>query len=235
MLAIFKKEFKSYFTSPMAYIMIGLFVLISSIMFFYVNLSSRMADFSYNLNFMSIILILIIPILTMKVLADERKSGTEVMLITSPTGLTSIVVGKYLAAFAVFLIMTAITSIYPIIISALGEPSVSEIVGGYVGFILLGAAFIAFGIFASSLTESQIISAIVSIVGLVIMWLLQGIAPSLGGISADILTWFSLFSRTEDFYAGILSLGPVVYYVSFSAVFVFLAIRVIEKRRWSKG
>ncbi|MDF2988137.1 MAG: type transporter [Eubacterium sp.] len=234
MLAIFKKEFRSYFTSPTAYVMIGLFMLISS-MIFYINLVSQTAEYNFNLNYMALILVLIVPILTMKVLADERKSGTEVLLITSPTSLTNIVVGKYLAAFAVFLVMTAITLIYPIILAAFGKPSAPEIIGGYVGFILLGAAFIAFGVFASSLTESQIISAIVSVVGLLIMWLLQGIAPSLGGIWSKILNWFSLYSRTEDFFAGILSLGPIVYYLSFSAVFIFLAIRVIEKRRWSKG
>ncbi len=235
MLSIFKKEFKSYFNSPIAYVMIGLFIFISSILF-YINLASLTAEYNQlNLSYMALILILIVPILTMKTLADERKGGTEVLLITSPTSLTSIVVGKYLAAFAVFLVMTAITFIYPIILSVLGEPSVSEIVGGYVGFILLGAAFIAFGVFASSLTESQIISAIVSVVGLLFMWLLQSIAPALGGIWSKILNWFSLYSRTGDFFSGILSLGPVVYYLSFSAVFVFLAIRVIEKRRWSKG
>lgn len=234
MYSIFKKEFRSYFTSPIAYVTMGLFVFISSILF-YLNLLSQTADFSFNLNYMSIILIIIVPILTMKILADERKSGTEVLLITSPTSLTSIVVGKYLAAFAVFLIMTAITFIYPIILAALGEPAMAEIVGAYVGFILLGASFIAFGVFASSITESQIIAAIVGVVSLLFMWLLQGIAPGLGGIAAKILNWFSLFSRTEDFYAGILSLGPIVYYLSFSAVFLFLTIRVIEKRRWSKG
>lgn len=234
MFSIFKKEFKSYFNSPIAYVMIGLFIFISSLIF-YMNLASATADYNFNLNYMALVLVLIIPILTMKILADERKSGTEVLLITSPASLTSIVVGKYLAAFGVFLVMTAITFIYPIILAVLGEPAISEIVGGYIGFILLGAAFIAFGVFASSLTESQIIAAIVSVVGLLVMWLLQGIAPGLGGIWAKILNWFSLYSRTEDFFAGILSLGPVVYYLSFSAVFVFLAIRVIEKRRWSKG
>jgi len=234
MFSIFKKEFKSYFNSPVAYVMIGLFIFISS-MVFNINLSEGIAEYIFNLNYMSLILILIVPILTMKLLADERKSGTEVLLVTSPASLTSIVVGKYLAAFSVFLVMTGITFIYPIILSVLGEPYLPEVIGGYVGFILLGAAFISFGVFASSLTESQIISAIVSVVGLLMMWLLQGIAPSLGGIWSKILSWFSLYSRTEDFFAGILSLGPVVYYLSFSAVFVFLTIRVIEKRRWSKG
>jgi ABC-2 type transport system permease protein len=235
MIAIFKKEFKAYFSNPTAYVLIGLFVLISSILFFYINLTSQVAEFTYNLNMMSIILVIMIPILTMRVLSDERKSGTEVLLITSPTSITGIVVGKYLAALAVFLIMTVITFIYPIILFAFGKPALAPIIGSYVGFILLGASFIAFGIFASSLTESQIIAAVVSVVGLLIMWLLQYIAPALGGIWSKILNWFSLFSRTQDFYTGILSLAPVVYYLSFSAVFVFLATRVIEKRRWSKG
>ncbi len=234
MLAIFKKEFKSYFTSPTVYVMMGLFVFISSVLF-YVNLMSQTSDYNFNFSYMSIVLIIIIPILTMKTLADERKSGTEVLLITSPTSLSNIVVGKYLATVSVFFIMTAITFVYPLILSAYGEPSVPEIVGGYVGFILLGASFIAFGVFASSITESQIIAAIVGVVGLLFMWLLQGIAPAFGGLTSKVLNWFSLYSRTEDFFSGILSLGPVVYYLSFSAVFIFLTIRVIEKRRWSKG
>lgn len=234
MYAIFKKEFKSYFNSPTAYVMMGLFILVSSIIF-QINLLSGSADFNFNFQYMSLILIIIIPILTMKILADERKSGTEVLLITSPTSISSMVLGKYLAAFAVFLIMTVITAIYPIILIVLGQPSIPEIIGGYIGFILLGASFLAFGIFASSLTESQIIAGVVGVVGLLLMWLLQGIAPGLGGIWAKVLNWFSLFSRTQDFYSGILSLAPVVYYLSFAAVFVFLTIRVIEKRRWSKG
>lgn len=234
MYAIFKKEFKSYFNSPTAYVMMGLFILVSSIIF-QINLLSGSADFNFNFQYMSLILIIIIPILTMKILADERKSGTEVLLITSPTSISSMVLGKYLAAFAVFLIMTVITAIYPIILIVFGQPSIPEIIGGYIGFILLGASFLAFGIFASSLTESQIIAGVVGVVGLLLMWLLQGIAPGLGGIWAKVLNWFSLFSRTQDFYSGILSLAPVVYYLSFAAVFVFLTIRVIEKRRWSKG
>ncbi len=235
MLAVFKKEFRSYFTSPIAYVMIGLFILLSS-MIFYINLASPTAEYNYlNLSYMSLFLILIIPILTMKILADERKSGTEVLLSTSPTSLAKIVIGKYLAAFSVFMVMTVITFIYPILLKVFGNPDISEIIGGYVGYILLGASFIAFGVFSSSLTESQIVAAIISVVGLLIMWLLQGIAPNLGGVWSDILSWFSLYSRTEDLFAGILSLKAIVYYLSFSAVFVFLAIRVIEKRRWSKG
>ncbi|QNU66596.1 ABC transporter permease [Ruminiclostridium herbifermentans] len=235
MLAVFKKEFRAYFTSPIAYVMISLFLLLSSIVF-YINLASPTAEYNYlNLSYMSLFLILIIPILTMKILADERKSGTEVLLRTSPTSLTKIIIGKYLAAFSVFMVMTVITFVYPVLLKIFGNPDIPEIVGGYVGYILLGASFIAFGLFSSSLTESQIVAAIISVVGLLIMWLLQGIAPNLGGIWADILNWFSLYSRTEDLFAGILSLKAIVYYLSFSAVFVFLAIRVIEKRRWSKG
>lgn len=234
MLSVFKKEFKGYFTSPIAYVMIGLFVLISSIIYSF-NLSSSSAEYNSILGFMSFVLVIIIPILTMKTLSDERKGGTEVLLITSPTKLSSIIIGKYLAAVAVFGVMTAITFIYPIILSAFGNPSIPEVIGGYVGFILLGAAFIAFGVFASSLTESQIIAAVVSVVGLLIMWLMESFAPALGGIGAKVLNWFSLYSRIGDFFSGILNLGPIVYYLSFSAVFIFLTIRVIEKRRWSKG
>ena len=234
MTAIFWKEVKSYFYSPMAYILIGLFILLTSI-FFFPNLTYSYGDFTGNLSNMGFILLFIVPILTMRILAEDRKNGTEVLLITSPASITSMVVGKYLAACFVFLIMTVLTFIYPIVLLAFGATFTPMLVGGYIGFILLGATFISVGVFASSLTENQIIAVVISFVSLLIMWLAGSLTTMVGGIAAKILGWFSLMTRYEDFSRGILGLGPVVYYLSFIAVFLFLTIRVIEKRRWSQG
>lgn len=235
MFAIYKRELKSYFFSPIAYALIGLFILLSSIFFLLINLGSQYADFSGNLSTMGFLLLFIVPILTMKILAEERKNGTEVLLVTSPASVTDIVVGKFLATFTVFLVMTAITFIYPIILAIFGKPPFAQLVGAYIGFILLGASFIAVGVFSSSVTENQVVAAIVGFVSLIIMWLMDSIAGYVGGIPAKVLSWLSLLSRYNDFYQGILNLSPIIYYLSFTAVFIFLTIQVIERRRWSQG
>lgn len=234
MSAIFWKEVKSYFYSPMAYILIGLFILLTSI-FFIPNLVYGSGDFSYSIANMGFILLFIVPVLTMRILAEDRKNGTEVLLITSPASIASIVVGKYLAACFVFGVLTVLTFIYPIVLLSFGATFTVQLIGGYIGFILLGATFISVGVFASSLTENQIISVIISFVSLLIMWLAGELSTMIGGFASKILDWFSLMSRYEDFSRGILGLSPVVYYLSFIAVFLFLTIRVIEKRRWSQG
>jgi ABC-2 type transport system permease protein len=234
MAAIFWKEVKSYFYSPMAYILIGLFIMLTSI-FFYPSLVYSSGDFNGTLSSMGFLLLFIIPILTMRILAEDRKNGTEVLLITSPASITSIVVGKYLASCFVFAIMTILTFIYPVILLAFGGTFTVQLVGGYIGFILLGATFISVGVFASSLTENQIVAVVISFVSLLVMWLAGSLSSMFGGIVAKVLGWVSLMSRYEDFNRGILGLGPVVYYLSFVAVFLFLTIRVIEKRRWSQG
>lgn len=235
MLAIIKKEIKSYFYSPIAYVLIGLFIFLTSLLFFLPNLQYQMADFNGSLSNMGFILVFIVPILTMRILAEDRKNGTEVLLITSPVSLTNVVVGKYLATCFVFLVLTVITFLYPIILLIFGGPITVQLIGGYIGFILLGAAFISVGIFASSLTENQVIAAVIGFVSLVFMWVADGISGLVGGFGAKVLGWFSLLTRYKDFNKGILGLSPIIYYLSFIAVFLFLTIRVIEKRRWSQG
>ncbi len=234
MSAIFWKEVKSYFYSPMAYILIGLFLLLTSI-FFYPNLVYGNGDFNSTLSSMGFILLFIIPVLTMRILAEDRKNGTEVLLITSPASITSMVAGKYLASCFVFAIMTVLTFIYPTVLLAFGGTFTVQLVGGYVGFLLLGATFISIGVFASSLTENQVVAVVIGFVSLLIMWLAGSLSSMVGGIVSKLLGWFSLMSRYEDFNRGILGLSPIVYYLSFIAVFLFLTTRVIEKRRWSQG
>ena len=234
MKAIFMKEVKSYFYSPMAYILIGLFLLLTSL-FFNQYLQVGYGDFNGILSLMGFILIVIVPILTMRILAEDRKNGTEVLLITSPSSITSIVIGKFLAVYFVFLVMTVLTFIFPITQLAFGAKFTSQLVGGYIGFLLLGATYIAIGVFASSLTENQVVAVIISYASLLIMWLADGLSSAVGGIGAKVLSWISILSRYEDFNRGILGLSPIVYYLSFVAVFLFLTVRVIEKRRWSQG
>jgi ABC-2 type transport system permease protein len=234
MKAIFLKEVKSYFYSPMAYILIGLFMLLTSV-FFFPNLAYQNGDFNSVLSTMGFILLFIIPVLTMRILAEDRKSGTEVLLITSPVSITSVVVGKFLASYLVFIVMTVITFIYPIVLLAFGGQITTQLIGGYFGFLLLGATFVAVGIFASSLTENQVVAVVIGFVMLLIMWLAGSLSSVVGGIVAKALNFISLLSRYDDFNRGILGLSPIVYYLSFVSIFLFLTVRVIEKRRWSQG
>lgn len=235
MFAIYKRELRSYFYSPIAYALIGLFILLSSVFFLLINLQQNQADFSGNLSTMGFLLLFIVPILTMKILAEDRKNGTEVLLITSPASITDMVIGKYLALLTIFLVMCVISLIYPISLFIFGKPPLAQLVGAYVGFVLLGAAFISVGVFASSLTENQVVAAIISFVTLLLMWLMESIAGFVGGIAAKVLNWVSLLSRYNDFSQGVLNLSPVIYYLSFTAVFIFLTIQVVERRRWSEG
>lgn len=238
MVAIFKREVKSYFNSPVAYVLIGMFVLLSSIVFTLMNLNTANPDngnFTSNLTNMWFLLIFILPLLTMKSIAEERKNGTEVLLVTAPVTVTSIVLAKFLAVFFVFMVMTVISFIYPVLLIILGGSFSAQLLGAYIGFILLGASMIAVGIFASSLTENQIISALVSFVSLIAMLFAGSLGDLLGGTASKILNWFSLFSRYDDFSRGILSLSPIIYYLSFIFAFIFLTVMVIQRRRWSQG
>lgn len=235
MFSIYKKEVKSYFYSPIAYIMIGLFVLIVAIFYFSSNIIGLSSNFSDTIAAASFLLIIIIPILTMRLIAEDRKSGVEVVLLTSPTSIGKIVVGKYIATLTVFLMMTVITIIFPVIMSFFGTVSAAQIVSTYLGFVLMGAAFIAIGIFASSLTENQIVAVVVGFVILLVMWMVGPIGTYAGGILATVLTWLSLPVKFSNFTSGILDLSSIVYFLSFTGLFIFLTIRMIERRRWSQG
>lgn len=235
MYAIFKKEVRSYFYSPIAYVLIGLFILMVSVFFFLGNINGQSADFTQCLSTVGFILVFIIPMLTMRILSEERKNGTEVLLITSPVSLNKVIIGKFLGLLFVFLVMTCITFVYPIIIFVFGKPPVAPLISSYIGLILLGACFISLGIFASSLTENQIVSAIISFICLLFIQLIDYLGNAAGGIISKILHWFSLQSRYNDFTQGQLNIASIVYFLSFIAVFLFLTIRVIEKRRWSQG
>ena len=234
MTAIYKKEMKSYFYSPTAYILIGIFTVLTSI-FFQPYLMYGIGDFSGMLDTISFFLIFIVPVFTMRLLTEDRKSGAETLLLTSPTPLYSIVLGKYLAAVSVFMAMVAVSWVYPAIQVIFGGSVGAQLVGGYIGYILLGAAFISFGIFASSLSENQIVAAIISVAGLLVIQIAEALSSMVGGPVGKILDWFSLMSRYKDFSGGIFGITPIVYFLSFIGLFLFLTVRMIDKRRWSQG
>lgn len=287
MLAIFNKEMKSYFASATAFIFMGIFLLISGIFFALQNVLQSNSYYNSVLGSMNFVFLLIVPILTMKIISEETKTRTDQLLLTSPQTVSGIVLGKYFAAVALFLITLLITVLYPLILSLYGKLAVGEIIAAYVGFFLMGCCFIAVGVFISSLTDNQVSAAVGTFGALLLLWILDaiqqglptsrnagiifaailvliiaviiyystkniyvsGIVAIVGGVViavvflmkkelfegfiAKFFGWFSLMQRNQMFNMGVLNLNSVVYYLSFAFIFVFLTIRMIEKRRWS--
>jgi ABC-2 type transport system permease protein len=288
MFAVFKRELRAYFSAPIGYVVIGLFVALSGVFFAATNLLGASSEYNGILSTMAFIFLFLVPILTMRLLTEETRQHTDQMLITSPLSVTAIVVGKYLAAVAVYLITLLVTVLFPVMMSFFALLGLEwwKILGGYIGLFLLGASFIAVGLFFSSLTESQIVAAVATYTALLLMWIMDALtsmvptgwlyglglvivvaaavtlvvwlstrslaataaaAVVLGaaiavvavlnqslydGLVAKVMAWFSLLKRYEDFNLGILGLSPVVYYLSFSAAFVFLTVRMIDRKRW---
>jgi ABC-2 type transport system permease protein len=238
MSVIFKREFKAFFRSPMAYVLFGVFILVASI-FFDMTIQEGSAEIDLIMSSMNTMLIILVPLMTMRTIAEERRNATEVLLITSPVRIEGIILGKYLALIAEFGVMTALSLVFPLLqylFRNTGNPPVAPFLfSGYLGFFLIGASFFAIGMFFSSLTENQIIAAITSAVALAFMFLIDSIAGLVGGFLGTALQWFSLFSRYQDFITGLVRLDAIVYYISFAGLFIFLTVRVIERRRWSQG
>ena len=236
MIAVWKREVQSYFLSPLAYIFIGAFMIVAGIMFSINNIMYLSVSFNTTLSSMTFIFMLLVPLLTMKLISEDRKSKTDQLLLTAPISIFAIVMGKYLAAVTVFVLTLVLSFIFPIILSIFGMPAMGEIVTGYIGFLLLGCALIAVGVFISSVTENQVISALVTFFVLLIMWMGNAaLALIPAPFVVSVLEWFLVYSRISPFTLGLLPLTPIIYFISFSAVFLFLAVRSIEKRRWSEG
>ena len=237
MLAVYQRELKGYFYSPIAYIFMGFFLLITGFFFYAYNIGPAQANYNGMLSNLMFLFMLTVPILTMRSLSEERKNKTDQLLLTSPTSVTSVILGKYFAACSVFLLTLVISFVYPATLFIYGNPSIAEIATGYIGFFLLGAALISVGVFISALCENQVTSAIVTLVVLLAMFigaasLIQQLI-SVTWINA-LLSWFSVYQRFTPFSQGLLSLTEVFYYLSFAAVFVFLTVRTVERRRWSE-
>jgi len=286
MIAILKREIRSYFTTPIGGLYMGFFLLTSGIFFFFSNLYMQNSRFTGFLGSILFIYLFAIPLLTMRLFSEEKRQRTDQLLLTSPVSIPEIVVGKFLAAFSVYLLTLLVTVMYAIVIAIFGDLAVWETVGSYMGFICMGASYIAIGIFISAGTENQLTAALVTFFSLMMIWLIDPLSRSLpsdigsGIISAAVLLaalcffiymntknlyiviaafvagalvivavyfideyifqnfigkflgWFSLNKRYENFSLGILRIDALVYYISFCGLFLFLTVRVLEKRRW---
>ena len=248
MFAIYKKEMRSYFTNPIGYVFSGIFLVFSAILCCYTTLLSRSYDTSSYFMLMIFALVILIPILTMRLFSEEKKMRTEQLLLTAPVTITGMVMGKFLAALTVFggsLLVSCINfiPIYAIANAERGNqsyefyhigPVTGELIGNLVGLLLLGAAFIALGTFISALTENQLAAAVVTI-AIIFLMLGLGLVNSLIDVYwiRMVLSWISVYSRFGNFQNGLFDFASILYYASICGVFVFLTVRVYEKRRWN--
>lgn len=290
--AIFRRETLSYFTSPIGYIFLAAFYAFSAFSFTSNSLRYGTTKMDSMFQQIMIILIVLIPILTMRTLSEEKKNKTDQCLLTAPVSLGGIVAGKFLAALLIYALGVAITLVYAIVISAFAAPDWSVIAGNIIGLTLLGSAFIAVGMFCSSLTENQVVSAVLSFIALIALYMLSTIGdvipsdfieqllPDLGAlwrtviteavvIAVTLLCFFllgrkagaivigfvamlvlglfaakgelvpvifeklSFWERYVGFTYGLFDLSNALFFISACVVFLFLTVRVLEKRRWA--
>ena len=223
MFAVIKKELKSYLLSPIGYIFIGLFLLMFSILFYNSIFSSGMAYFQYAFYDASTIMTFLIPVLTMRMFSEERKNGTEQLLLTSPRGLSSIVLGKFIAAMIIVLVTILGTFIHFLILQHFGSPDIRVALCTMLGFFLLCSAYVSFGMFASSITENQIVASVLTIGVFILMWFLPGVS--------DVFYNVSLMYMFEHFPEGVIALNEVVRFISFSILFILLTIIILQRRK----
>jgi len=286
MTAIYKKEVRTYFTHMMGYVFLAFMTLLIGIFFSMTSVSGQNPNFQFVLTNITTFFFILIPVLTMRLFSEEARQKTDQLLFTSPLSVTQIVLGKFFAAFTLFLAAAAISVLFPVMVFTFGNLPVSQIIGAYIGFILIGAACIAVGVFISVLTDNQIIAAVATMGATFVMFIMDGIAmimptsalASFGFVGAVIVAvaavlynatkskiagaaalvlglgicgglflinnsvfdavivrvmlWFSIYTRFANFALGVLNFNDIVYYISFTALFIYFAVNVIEKRRW---
>lgn len=236
MRSIYLRELGSYFKTMLGYVFLGIFLLMSGLFFALNNIMNNSASFIGVLSNETIVLILIIPLLTMRLFSEERKNKTDQLLLTAPVSIPAIVMGKFLAAFTVFLCAVAVTFIYPVILAILGDPGFMEIFMGYLGFILLGGALISVGLFISALTENQLTAAVFSMGVLLMLYMLALLSPIIGNPVLSMAAGaLAVFTRFDVFRLGVLSVSSLIYLLTFAFAFLFLTGRALEKRRYGRG
>ena len=255
MFAIYRKEMRSYFINPIGYVYLGVFLVFSALLCCYTTLIAATYDTSAYFTYLIFTFVILIPILTMRLFAEERKLRTEQLLLTAPVTITGMVLGKYFAALTMYVggILISCINFIPLYIlgaaESMGEdpalthigPVTGEIVGSVLALILLGAALIAVGTLISALTENQLSAAVITIGVIAAMVLLNVFnlltdsdgQPIIASYAVRfVLDWVSVISRFSAFSQGIFDFSALLYYVSLAFIFLFLTVRVYEKRRW---
>ena len=231
-LVIARRELLAYFISPIAYMVSAVFLLIAGYLFSLILIQSQQATMEGLFFNIMVVLIFVVPLLTMRLLSDEQKTGTIEILLTAPVRDWEVVVGKYLAAMGMFGVMLACTLYFPFILWRVGgSPDWGPIMTGYLGLILLTSAMMAIGTLTSAVTENQIVAAVLGFGILLLLWLIEA-AGNIATGSATVLSYLSMPAHYNDFARGAINLEDVVYYVSVTIGALFIATRMLETRRY---
>lgn len=234
MLAIFKREFKAYFTSPIGWVFLGVFFVFSGLFFYVGVLLMQSTEVDTVVASMMTIVMFLIPIITMRLFSEDKRQKTDQALLTAPINLFPMVMGKLLAAFSIYSIAFSLTFVYAIVISAYGEVSWSLYFSNLLGILLFGFSMIAIGGFVSSLTENQVVSAIGSFAIMLILSFVDSLAALVPyEWLQKVIMGLSVYNRYADFSMGQLDYSDAVFFLSVAAVFIFLTVRVFEKKRWA--
>ena len=256
MLAIYRRELGNYFVSPVAYIVVGLFLLITGYLFYSIlsyliqqeamSQMQRMGPQAMDVpgqairaffDNMSFILLFLLPMLTMGIYAEERKRGTMELLMTSPVTEFQIVMAKFLAALSLFAAMLAPTLLYLLYIAMYSEPGLpwKTVFTGYLGVLLLGGVLLAIGSFISSLTESQIIAGVATFAAFLLLWVIDFGVRNSTSTMGELLQYLSILRHFDDFPKGVIDTTGVIFYLSFTGLGVFLTLRAIDSMRWRRA
>jgi ABC-2 type transport system permease protein len=245
-LAIAHKELKSYFSSPIAYVVIAFFALIYGVFFvailhFFEQQTLRFGGAPSNINQdfirpvlsnVSVVLLFVLPLITMRTYAEEKRAGTMELLLTSPITDLQIVLGKFIGAMGLIAAMLAVTLPHLLILFYLGDPEWKPLVSSYLGFFLMAGCFVAIGLFISSLTRNQIVAAMATFGVFILLWVIDWMGSLMGPTGRAIFEYLSITSHFEDFTRGVLDTKHLVYYASFIVFGLFLTMRSVESERW---
>lgn len=225
---------RTYFTTPLGYVFIAAFLAVSGFVFAFSTLQSQTSDVSGYFQIMIFGYIVIVPMLTMRSFSEERRTRTEQLLMTSPVSITSMIFAKFFAAFTMFAGTVLVSCLYYIPLFSYGEPNVGKAVGCLIAMLLVGMCFIAVGIFVSTLTESPV-TASIGTMAILLCFAAAAIFNNLidAYFIRYILNWISVYSRYVNFTYGIFDISATVYYLSITAIFLFLSVRVYERRRYA--
>lgn len=232
--AIYRREISAFFSSAIAYIFLAVFYFFSAFFFYMGCIYSATTDMSGVFSSMFMVILFLIPILTMRLISEEKKQKTEQGLLTAPVSLTEIVLGKYFSALTLYAIGIAIFLVYALILAFFGTVSWGMVLSNCVALLLLGGAFISVAMFVSAMTENQIVSAIAGMFALLILYLFDSVSTVISWEPlAKLLEKLSFYTRYYEFTQGIFDLSSVLFYISVIILFNFFTVRVFEKRRWS--
>lgn len=233
---IFRREFAAYFRTPVGYVFLGVFTALSGVIFYLGNISTLSGELLMFLSQLTMLTMLLTPVLTMRLLCEERQRRTDQLLLTSPVSLTRIVLGKYFAAAAVLGLGVLLTNVCTLVMALYGTVYAGEWFVGYLGFCLQGLAFLALDMLATCFTKNQVSAAIVAFAANFLLWMLDLLADKVGpAFVASALSFVSLYDRYEPFILGQLSVASVTYFLTFIALCLVATVRVMDARRFAQG